>query len=86
MLTRKIRKKSYSYNMGKKKILQRVDEADNVITLKPQGENMTYTPPRTPVATIYVDADIIDVWTDEQLRRVTKHLEEAGREYELVVF
>ena len=58
--------------MGKKKILQRVDEADNVITLKPQGENMTYTPPRTPVATIYVDADIIDVWTDGQLRRVTQ--------------
>ena len=47
---------------------------------------MAYTPRRTPVATIYVDADIIAVWTDGQLRRVTQHLEDAGRQYELIVF
>ena len=72
--------------MSKKKTQEGVDEVDMAIRLKSQGDKMTYTPPRTPVATIYVDADIIDVWTDEQLRRVTQHLEDAGRQYELVVF
>ena len=86
MWTRKIPKNSHSYTVGKKKTSQGVDDLTQVIKLKPQGERMAYTPPRTPIATIYVDADIIDVWTDGQLRRVTQHLEDAGRQYELVVF
>ena len=86
MKTRKIPKKSYSYTVSKKKTQQGVDDLTQVITLKPQGERMAYTPPRSPIATIYVDADIIGIWSDAQLRRVTRHLDETGRQYELVVF
>ena len=86
MLTRKIPKNSHSYNVSKKKTQQGVDDLTQVIKLKPQGERMAYTPPRIPIATIYVGVDIIDVWTDGQLRRVTNHLDAIGRQYELVVF
>mgnify|MGYP003137393550 FL=1 len=49
---------------------------------------MAYRPKlRTPIATIYVDSgDIIDIWSDGQLRRVCAHLDDGGRHYDITVF
>lgn len=66
-----------------------LDESPAVIKLPVSpGDKMVYRPKlRTPIATIYVDSgDIIDIWSDGQLRRVCAHLDDGGRHYDITVF
>jgi len=66
-----------------------LDESNTVIKFPiTRGDKVVYKPNlRSPIATIYVDSgDIIDIWNDDQLRRVCAHLDDRRREYEVTIF